>query len=410
MQKVAIKNKLPIMAKLILSLAFFITIASGSFQLQHALPSTMLILSLLSKVVFILSLVTHVTICLRKKQSLVNKYDCLLIIFFIWLIISSYINGHSWLSHFPFIIKALAIRYLLSLGLVYSKQQVINILASVFSIIIYINFLFLLFFPGFFGYNEGTEVYLISTNYNQFGAIFIPAIYINLLATFNENGRISRLYPLLIICFLSVIIEGSATTSVALALLMFVIIFIQNPRLIKIGSTAIFIMAVLFFITFVVPLFSFLDIPIVSQIVEGLGKDMTFSSRTRVWLYADFQISHSPIFGYGVCDKELYEFLLGNFVHPHNIILHILLHGGIIGLFIFTIFVAVGIKQIYFVKNLYLRNLLLFISVIFLLMSQLEVYNNMFIYIYILFMYISKDYQNQCFYTEYKHNVRIALQ
>lgn len=72
------------------------------------------------------------------------------------------------------------------------------------------------------------------------------------------------------------------------------------------------------------------------------------------------------------------------------------MHGGIVGLIIFMILVIIGLRRILSVKNDYSRSVLTLVSVIFLLMSQFEVYNNMFIYTYILFMYISKDYVGNC--------------
>lgn len=392
-----IKNyNLSIAAKIILFGAFFITIASGCFQLQFKFPFIVSVLGLLSKIIFILSFVFHVIICLRSHKPLINGYDCVLLLYFTWTVISSVLNGHSWITQVPFIMKTLTLRFLLSLSSTYEKQQILEILSSVFSSVIYANLFFLVFLPGIFGYYEGDEVYLVSSNYNQFGAIFLPAIFIKALSIFCGNKKICRLYPLILICLLSVVIAGSATASVSLLCLLISIIVIKNPKLIRTESLVVFISILLFFATFVIPTFSFLDIPIVTQITEGLGKDMTFSRRTTVWAYAVFQILHSPIFGYGVCNSEWYQFLLNGFLNPHNIVLHILMHGGIVGLIIFMILVIIGLRRILSVKNDYSRSVLTLVSVIFLLMSQFEVYNNMFIYTYILFMYISKDYVGNC--------------
>ena len=68
-----------------------------------------------------------------------------------------------------------------------------------------------------------------------------------------------------------------------------------------------------------------------------------------------------------------------------------LLQGGIIGLLIFVMFVYGGIKKILFIQNIYQKRLLITVSVIFLLMSQFEVYINAFIYIFIFLMFVSKD-------------------
>lgn len=400
---------MPFIHKILLWFAFFLTIGSGCFQLDGVLPIAKPALSFASKLIFAVGFFFHIFICLKLNKPLVTRYDLFLLVFFACLIVSSYMSGHSWISHLPFIIKTFAIRFLLSFSFVYDKSDIIKTLSSAFSSIIYANFFFLLFLPGFLGYAEYGPIYLISTNYNQFGAVFIPAIFIKTMTLLYENKKLLGLYPLLITCLLSVILVGSATSSVALSILLFTVIFFRKPQLIKLESLTILIGILLFFITFVVPLFSFLDIPVINQIVENLGKDMTFSKRTYIWIICNRYIISNPIWGYGVCDEEWYDFLLSNARNPHNIILHVFMHGGLVAFIVFSIFVIGGIKSIRSILNPFHRNILLFISVIFLLMSQFEVYNNMFIYVYILLMYIAKDYQNHSLHAECKHNARLAL-
>lgn len=147
----------------------------------------------------------------------------------------------------------------------------------------------------------------------------------------------------------------------------------------------------MFFFTFVLPVLSIFNVPFVSSFVEGLGKDMTFSHRTSIWIYALFQISYSPLIGYGVCDKEWFQLLLSNAVNTHNIVLHVLIQGGVVGLILFAMFVYTGIKQVLSVENKYQRSLLIAVVIIFFLMSQFEVYINTFVYMFVFFMFISKD-------------------
>lgn len=374
--------------------AFFIVIGSACFQFHYKYPVLLTVYSILSKVMFILSLFLHITQCLKYKRHLVSQFDFFLLLFFIWLVFSSIINGHSWLIQVPFIMKTLTIRYLFSLYVPKNSEKATKILSSVFSFIIYANFFQLLFFPLIMGSIGGDSIYLIATNYNQFGAVFMPAIYVKMVESI-QTGRKSKLISLLVICLASVAIKGSVTAIVAIFLLLTTVLFIKNTYLLKIENVLLMVGIIFFFFTFVVPTFSILNIPLVNNLVEGLGKDMTFSSRTNIWIYAEYQILHSPIIGYGVCDKEWFQHLLSNAVNTHNIILQMLLQGGVIGFLIFTMLVYVGVKKILLIQSQYEKQLLLSVGIVFLLMSQFEVYTNTFIYIFIFLMFISKDILTQ---------------
>ncbi|WP_065220370.1 MULTISPECIES: O-antigen ligase family protein [Butyricimonas] len=380
----------PLFLDLLLWFAFFIVIGSACFQFQYKFPFTFELFSILSKVIFIVSLSAHIVRCLKYRRKFFSKFDFFLLLLLFWLVYSSILNKHSWITQIPFVMKALAVRYLFSLYMPNHTEKATKILSSVFSFIIYANFFQLLFFPSLIGSFKGEYIYLISTNYNQFAAVFMPAIFLHTIMYF-RTGRIRSLILLLSVCFASVALEGSATATVSILLLLLTVIFIKNERLLKIENLSLIVGIVFFFFTFVIPTFSVLDIPLVSNFVEGLGKDMTFSHRTNIWRYAEFQIIHSPIIGYGVCDKEWFQHLLSNAVHTHNIVLQMLLQGGIIGLLIFAVFVYGGIKKILSVQNKYQKRLLITVSIIFLLMSQFEVYINTFIYIFIFLMFVTKN-------------------
>jgi|GEM_PF-753890 len=380
----------PLFLDLLLWFAFFIVIGSACFQFQYKFPFTFELFSILSKVIFIVSLSAHIVRCLKYRRRLFSKFDFFLLLLLFWLVYSSILNRHSWITQIPFVMKAFTVRYLFSLYMPNHTEKATKILSSVFSFIIYANFFQLLFLPSVMGTVDGEDIYLITTNYNQFGAVFMPAIFLKTIE-YCHSGRIGGLILLLLVCVASVALEGSATATVAILLLLLTVIFIKNKRLLKIENLSLIVGITFFFFTFVIPTFSVLDIPLVSNFVEGLGKDMTFSHRTNIWRYAEFQIIHSPIIGYGVCDKEWFQHLLSNAVNTHNIVLQMLLQGGIIGLLIFVMFVYGGIKKILFIQNIYQKRLLITVSVIFLLMSQFEVYINAFIYIFIFLMFVSKD-------------------
>ena len=218
----------------------------------------------------------------------------------------------------------------------------------------------------------------------------MPAIFLKIIESF-QTGCKRSLILLFVVCVASVAIEGSATATISILLLLLTVVFVKKYFFLKVENISILVGIVLFFFTFVLPVLSIFNVPFVSSFVEGLGKDMTFSHRTSIWIYALFQISYSPLIGYGVCDKEWFQFLLSNAVNTHNVILHFLIQGGGVGLLIFAVFVYIGIKQLLSIQDKYQRELLLTVVIVFFLMSQFEVYTNTFIYIFIFLMFISKE-------------------
>ena len=369
---------------------FFIVIGSECFQTQYKFPLLFALFNILSKVIFVTSLILHIIRCLRYKKQFFTKYDILLLLLFSWLVCSSILNGHSWIMQVPFVMKSLSIRYIFTLYTPNRKEKIITILSSVFTFIVYLNFFQLLFFSSIMGYVDGDKVYLISTNYNQFGAVFMPAIFLKIIESF-QTGCKRSLILLFVVCVASVAIEGSATATISILLLLLTVVFVKKYFFLKVENISILVGIVLFFFTFVLPVLSIFNVPFVSSFVEGLGKDMTFSHRTSIWIYALFQISYSPLIGYGVCDKEWFQLLLSNAVNTHNIVLHVLIQGGVVGLILFAMFVYTGIKQVLSVENKYQRSLLIAVVIIFFLMSQFEVYINTFVYMFVFFMFISKD-------------------
>lgn len=79
-------------------------------------------------------------------------------------------------------------------------------------------------------------------------------------------------------------------------------------------------------------------------IVEGIGRDMTFTGRTDVW-EALFAVNTDPLFGTGFCsfwDNEFYQSKLPNWVafSAHNGYIEMYLDGGILGVVILGIMLA----------------------------------------------------------------------
>lgn len=80
---------------------FFIVIGSACFQTQYKFPLLFALFNILSKVIFVTSLILHIIRCLRYKKQFFTKYDILLLLLFSWLVCSSILNGHSWIMQVP---------------------------------------------------------------------------------------------------------------------------------------------------------------------------------------------------------------------------------------------------------------------------------------------------------------------
>ena len=123
-------------------------------------------------------------------------------------------------------------------------------------------------------------------------------------------------------------------------------------------------------------------------IEDVLQKDLTFSSRTTIWNFSIIMISMSPIFGYGWQDPEWNKFYIFG-VSTHNLVLHVLIKGGIILLSCFIIVIGIAIKQA--VKNATTPAILIHLGFwIFLFMMSTEVYNAVIIAYFITLLYSTR--------------------
>ena len=129
-----------------------------------------------------------------------------------------------------------------------------------------------------------------------------PCLVLLMINTLNNNIiKKARFYYLfLIICLISILVTHSATSTVAISLLVLYAIFYNNKLvnkiLDKISIKMVFSIMILFFILIVIfgiqKYFS-------SFIVGILGKDLTFTGRTQIWEKAISLIKERPLLGFG---------------------------------------------------------------------------------------------------------------
>lgn len=273
----------------------------------------------------------------------------------------------------------------------------LKVITCIMTAFIALNFVLLLWRPGGLWVSEinGVMYYLLGGNYNGMGKAFVIAIISNILLLrslphSNRHDSLIRIIYLVILIvtftlsLLSLLIVGSKTSLVGLLLVIaFGTLLLLPNKIVRTCCVTAFV--VLYFALQIWAVYFEMSTPSPKAefIVEDvLRKDMTFTERTFVWECAKQLISQHPIVGYGAHDLEWYQQEL-HVLTTHNLILHILLKGGVISLAAFILLIVSYHGRLLRSRSLSgcakqqwsdVRYILLFSMWIFLFMMIFEVY------------------------------------
>lgn len=305
-----------------------------------------------------------------------TKYNLSILLIFGYLSVVAIQNGNFYRS------LILIPLMLIAFQLLYGRQMRINpgecfkIIADIFLLFFLLNTFLMVFVPDFFPAESSvSKSYLISTNYNQFGGAIIPGLLAGCGAMSFDKTYMRNFALMLSVSIFMVAYAGSMTSTIALILIALYYLFAKNNRtLSRIAFVGIALVIVFIFFDFVLQFSKLFPTGgLTEKFFTLVGKDATFSGRTTIWTYTILNIVQSPVVGVGWYDAEWAEVnIIG--VNPHNIILNLLLQGGIILLIIVITTVSILLKSTARIKTKESR-LSLFIFLCYLLMMQFEVYN-----------------------------------
>ena len=256
-----------------------------------------------------------------------------------WLLytVLAYVLTSSTLGLTPFF-NWLNIIIFLLLGVCYWQHDIENsykYIATTFSILIYLNAILFFLFPDglWIDHNwqgTGDSTRHLFGNYNQTGFVCLIGITAQAMYTLTTKRGVFNLFALIIVSLGSVIYIGSMTSSIGLSILTIYIIFHKFIKRPKIYLTIFTVLYVLFFAVIIWYGNSIEEISLMTKFIENiLSKDTTFTSRTYIWSNAVYKIQQSPWIGYGLQDvKWNMTYLAGS--GPHNLLLTLLLQGGVI--------------------------------------------------------------------------------
>ena len=271
-------------------------------------------------------------------------------------------------------------------------KSIVYTVSLVLSICVYINYSFLLIDPnGIPNLQTGEPFYFLGTNYNQIGIKVILAFIFSLIAITSNRLFFINLISLIFVGINSLLIVGSMTSLVCFILILFVYIFPLGKYLKKtvlIGLIGFFV----FFQVFVVFGGETLKTSITDSFLLLLGKDSTFTGRTRLWAASANMFFESPLWGYGYISANDYlasEHFRNKGISPHNYVYSILHKGGI---FLFIV-VSLLIKKSYIAIKPYIRHgdkvayIILISNIVLFVMMLFEVYETFFLFFLLSLMY-----------------------
>lgn len=218
--------------------------------------------------------------------------------------------------------------------------EIISALRVYMYCLIIVNFVMILLFPnGYFvtvNMWESTDAQWFLGLGNTMSPYIILTIMLAIFSISEKKPWISKIKDVVIVgmCVVTAFLVECATLIMGISIMLILVVFtclIKNKKNNPINLLMIiaFVIVIIFVLLRNINLFAFI-------IEQFLKRDLTLTSRLRIWDSSIQYILQRPIFGYGVCDfSYLQRILLAS--HQHNNYLHILFQGGIASMIFFLL-------------------------------------------------------------------------
>ncbi|MCO4096704.1 O-antigen ligase family protein [Macrococcoides canis] len=355
------------------------------------LPNFFFRIPLIETLVTLINLLILVVFALLNLLSIkrINYLIVFSIVFFSWRYYSShYLAGG--ITDLNNIISTIALILVVNYFTGKNLKCLLNAMFIIFSIFIILNFLTQFLFPN--------GLYLDIPRINQYRPAWVFGI---------DNAFLYYILPMItVIIFRSIIIRNRLTVFTVLMMSISIVsIFLAHSATAIVTLLGLYIVIICYRFTFVNKFLNFVSLSImyiiiwffvirVSSfeffeyfIVDLLGKDLTFSGRTKIWNIAFEVINANPWYGYGIG----YAFRVSyTYFVAHNQLLQLTIENGIIGLLLFGVLLfIVGYKlQVY---RGYIESLILSIGIFMFFFAGLtEAYQYKYVFILFTFAYSIK--------------------
>lgn len=264
------------------------------------------------------------------------------------LLLSTYINGIPIKEQMTLSLMGVSLVGAFELINKFGSIKQYKIYTFYFSALVIINSLQTIYY----GSSRNESGYLcIFGNKNWYLYRILPAIFLILLYLAKQKKNIFSLYLAVVwsMAMISVMIAGSGAGTLVLLLWGIYIVLIPFVKKIKQNEkfdNYIVYMLIILFVFLVIVVWNAAEI--FAPIIVGLlGKDLTFTTRTRIWTRAIELISKKPFIGYGVMESnDVVSLFYGipDFTTTHNQYLGELFRGGIPLLAIFICLIITSFR------------------------------------------------------------------
>ncbi|MCE7792393.1 O-antigen ligase family protein, partial [Salipaludibacillus sp. CUR1] len=275
-----------------------------------------------------------------------NLFIILSIIFIIWRSFSSYYFSEGVLDLVNSF-RILTLILLINITIKKYPKSTLKALSALFGFYIILNFISYLIFSGGLYWTGSQNAWILGIE-NQFGYFLIPGILLSILFSWYKHKKISGLSLFVVMLAVSTLLMAWSATAIVAVFFLLTSIFINVRQRIKPVYSFITLSILYLAIWFVIVRFnSFNSLEII--ITDILGKDLTFSGRTRIWDSVFDTIPNSLWYGFGINSEVLGGIV--TYFAAHNMILQIFLDTGLIGLTLFFICIVVGGVKLQKTKN-----------------------------------------------------------
>lgn len=284
---------------------------------------------------------------LLMKNRYIEKMFILICLYYISYIFSTFINSGS-IEYCLYIMKCMIpCINLISLIFLFYKKYNKQLLAatSIFLIVaIIINFVTILLFPdGLYIGNNTNEHYFLGQR-NDLIEYILPCLLC--FSIYNFKYKTSKLIFCIfnLICMFSVILTWSANAMTALTIYYVYLFFFYIKKKDNVFSP-LNIYLISFFTSYSIIILKIQNL--FSWIIEGiLHKNLTFTGRTSIWDKSIAYIKKSFLYGYGKESEIIKFYKIGHSNSCHNYFLDFLYDGGIL-MFIIILFIIITLNKSY---------------------------------------------------------------
>lgn len=325
--------------------AVYILVDRNIYILQH-LKGLETLYNYLLLLIWCISFLCIFLFIIRKKKRHLKVLGCVSLLLFSLLISTVIGNGdlRRWFSiSYPlFAVNAVILLFAQQPN---KFKYFIHVISFTYLMLAFINMSFMVLYPSCFG-----DIFFLGGE-NLLGYTLLVGFLYNALDYYLNNSRIKFIIYSLIHIITLLLVWSGATVLGFFFIVCCLFIPFANVIIRNLSLSFLCIIYVAFYI--IVVFFNsagiFDDTVIESVIVDVLGKDMTFTGRTYIWMVVIWGIMESPFIGHGIRETgDLFDVYIprvnqipfqGTF-SAHNQFLQILYEGGMMAIIIVVLSVV----------------------------------------------------------------------